>query len=146
MPYRHPGHVPLVDVLDDTFVRLPAAAVRARTGTSWTGWLPDLRLGVEQDRGAKGVRWVAASAAAPRLAGSAEVWLEPVPQGTVVHLYVRLDPVAPLVRGSSVRRARRLPDRVRRTWKRGLHDVTDQLAAEGAPVDEDVVEEGEWSR
>lgn len=142
MPYGHPGCVPLVDVLDDTFVRLPPAAVRALTASAWTGWLPDLRLGVEEDRGVKGVRWVASSATAPRLAGTAEVWLEPVPQGTVVHLYVRLDPEAPLVRGSALRRARRLPDRVRRTWKRGLHDVTDQLAAEGRPV----VEEGEWTR
>jgi hypothetical protein len=142
VPYRHPGHVPLVDVLDDTFVRLPAATVRARTGDSWTGWLPDLQLRVHEDRGVKGVRWVAASSSVPRLTGSAEVWLEPVPQGTVVHLYVRLDPDVRLARGTTLRRALRLPDRVRRTWKRGLHDVTDQLAAERVLVDE----HKEWSR
>mgnify|MGYP006873861716 CR=1 FL=1 len=35
--------------------------------------------------GAKGVRWVSTG----RLVGSMEIWLEPVPGGTLVHHYVR---------------------------------------------------------
>ena len=121
--------MPLVDVLDDTFVRRPTAVVRAATADRWPAWLPGLRLVPTVDRGPKGIRWTARS---DGLAGTAEVWLEPVPGGTVVHLYVRLDPVPglPARRGQVSRRARharRLPDRLRRTWKRDLHRWKDSL-------------------
>ncbi len=61
------------------------------------------------------------------MAGTAEVWLEPVEPGTVVHLYVRLEPS---VARAVDRHARRLPDRVRRTWKRGLNRSKDVLEGE----------------
>lgn len=134
------GSVPAVDVLDDTFVRAQVRDVLAGTRAGWSGWLPDLVLVVAQDRGAAGLRWVATTrarraAAAVTLRGTAEVWLEPVPGGTVVHLYVRLDlpPERGGAQGLRDRRGRgRLPDRVRRTWKRGLNQVKDQLEGEGA--------------
>ena len=63
--------------------------------------------------------------------------MEEVAGGTVAHLYVRLDPVAgdpgPADVGgvgrvrARARRARCLPDRLRRTWKRGLHAWKDSL-------------------
>ena len=118
--------------MDDTFLRAPRPEVRRGTWAAWTAWLPDLELVLAQDRGQEGVRWVAEtrSPRRPRFSGSAEVWLEEVPGGTLAHLYVRLDPVRldPLrldpsagPQGGTGRHARHLPDRVRRTWKRGLH-------------------------
>lgn len=122
----------MVDVLDDTFVRRGVGAVRAATAGLWPGWLPGLELVPVEDRGPKGVRWSAREGRGRRagrrggapLEGTAEVWLEPVPGGTVVHLYVRLDPP---VGDPAPRRARDLPDRLRRTWKRGLHRWKDSL-------------------
>ena len=118
--------MPAVDVTDDTFLRAPRAAVRRDTAEDWTGWLPDLELAVVQDRGEEGVRWRAGCRGADRCGGSAEVWLEDVPGGTVAHLYVRLDPSGSAAGAAGSgdqtgRHATHLPDRVRRTWKRGLH-------------------------
>ena len=125
--------------MDDTFLRAPRSEVRRGTSSSWITWLPDLHLVVSQDRGEEGVRWAATSRSpggASRshggawFSGSAEVWLEEVPGGTLAHLYVRLDPgrLDPVrldrtagQEGGTGRHARYLPDRVRRTWKRGLH-------------------------
>ncbi len=131
--------MPAVDVLDDTFVRAAPGVVLAATAGRWSGWLPDLDLVVREDRGLKGMRWDAVSRAssgssAP-LQGTAEVWLEPVGAGTVVHLYVRLDPVTgsspgPSPRGATGWRARDLPDHLRREWKRGLHRRKDELEGE----------------
>ncbi|WP_380168598.1 hypothetical protein [Jannaschia sp. R86511] len=126
--------MPLVDVLDDTFVRAGRAAVRHETGSLWGSWLPGLRLRVAEDRAEAGVRWSAVSRATARgssadLAGTAEVWLEAVPGGTVVHLYVRLDPA----RSGAARpgwRERRLPDRLRVGWKRGLNRSKDLMEGE----------------
>ena len=121
--------------MDETFLRAPRSEVRRGTSSGWAGWLPDLHLIVVQDRGEKGVRWAATSRSAGRarsvgrttrsvgsacLSGSAEVWLEEVPGGTLAHLYVRLDESTGQ-EGGTGRHARHLPDRVRRTWKRGLH-------------------------
>ena len=126
--------------MDDTFCRAPRQQVRSRTGASWASWLPDIDLTLQEDRGEQGVRWTARTTApgGVALAGSAEVWLEEVPGGTVAHLYVRLDPGPAPGRapgrgprlgraGEGARLARRLPDRVRRTWKRGLHAWKDSL-------------------
>jgi hypothetical protein len=125
--------VPDVDVLDDTFVRADRGAVRAQTGACWPGWLPALRLRLSEDRGDEGVRWLAEGADDPGLAGSAEVWLETVPGGTVVHLYVRLQQAGSVPRGHrGARHAHRLPDRIRRTWKRGLHRWKDQAEGQWA--------------
>lgn len=116
--------MPLVDVLDDTFVRARPVTMRERTGHLWPAWLPGLRLAVAEDRAELGTRWRATSTGALAATGSAEVWLETVPGGTVVHLYVRLGPAAASSPGHR-RRARRVQDRVRRTWKRELHRFKD---------------------
>lgn len=136
--------MPAVDVLDDTFVRAPRALVRRETAGRWAGWLPGLDLQVDEDRGDKGTRWLVTGCDRGDLAGTAEVWLEEVPGGTVAHLYVRLDPVPDPVavasaggRWTQARRdwdRRRLPDRVRRTWKRGLHGYKDGVERRGTPT------------
>jgi hypothetical protein len=129
-----------VDVVDDTFVRARPTQVRALTRDRWDGWLGgargvDLALSAPVERGAEGVRWTASAGTGrgrgrSRWSGTAEVWLEPAWGGTVVHLYVRLDPVdGAAVPGPPTqprpRHARVLPDRLRRAWKRGLVHAVD---------------------
>ncbi len=59
---------------------------------SWVRWWPDLDLRVTRDRGVKGEQWAVRGA----LAGSMEIWLEPVGEGTVLHWFLRADPRSPL--------------------------------------------------
>lgn len=115
----------LVDLVDETYVVVPPqrlAPVFADPRT-WAQWWPDLTLEVAEDRGPKGVRWRVSGS----LAGTGEVWLEPYRDGTVVHLYLRLDP-AP---GHDAGRGRRAADRLRRgfavDFKRRLNALKDEL-------------------
>jgi hypothetical protein len=105
---------PSVDVADETFLAVPPAVVAAEFADPqrWPRLWPDLRLAVVADRGVQGVRWTVSGA----LVGSMEVWLEPVLDGTVLHYYLRADPVgsdghphpAPPRRGAAEARRRRL--------------------------------------
>ena len=81
------GGVSALDVVDETFLAAPPAAVAARMAGErrWRDWWPDLRLTVVHDRGPQGVRWTVAGA----LRGTMEIWLEPVLDGTVLHLFLR---------------------------------------------------------
>jgi hypothetical protein len=111
------------DLADDTYVAAPPTAVaRAVAGPArWRDWWPDLRLSLQEDRGAEGLRWRVTGA----LTGTAEIWLEPVGDGTVVHFYLRT--------GLSDR-AR---ERRRLAWKRAVHGLKDELEAGravGTPV------------
>ena len=82
--------MPVVDLIDETFVVAAPAEVSAavhdpeRTKT----WWPDLDLTVFMDRGVDGVRWTVTGG----LVGTAEVWLEPFGDGTIVHVFLRCDP------------------------------------------------------
>lgn len=78
-----------VDVVDETFLAVPPQVVARAVAdpARWRRWWPDLALRVHHDRGAEGLRWTVAGA----LAGSMELWLEPVLDGTVVHYYLRAD-------------------------------------------------------
>lgn len=104
---------------DDTFMAVPPehVAVVVADSRQWARWWPDLRMRVTRDRGIEGVQWEVSGA----LHGTAEIWLEPVGDGTVVHFYLR----APMVE-----RARR-----RRTlaWKTDIHAVKDALEDGRAP-------------
>lgn len=114
------GHV---DIVDDTFVRAAPPAVRAALDAAGLPngepqrWPVEVRLAATEDRGAKGVRW----AAAGRITGRMEIWLEPVPEGTLVHHYVR----------GEARHRWRSPAWVAREhtigWKREVHAVKDSL-------------------
>lgn len=82
--------MPAVDLIDETFVvaapEVVAAAVR--DPRRLREWWPDLDLTVFQDRGVDGVRWTVTGA----LVGTAELWLEPFGDGTIVHVFLRCDP------------------------------------------------------
>ena len=90
------GDVPLLDVSDQSLV---ATAPDAVAGDPWGPcrvdlWLPGLGVAEVLDRGREGRLWRAwAVTAEVRWRGTAEVYLEPWHDSTVVHLYVRLDPV-----------------------------------------------------
>ncbi len=97
--------MPAVDVCDDTFVAVAPELVarHVAAGRPWQLGLRGLRLRTALDRGRAGRHWWAtARFARRRWAGTAELWLEPWQDGTLVHLYVRLDPWlrVPLLPGS----------------------------------------------
>ena len=83
--------MPSVDVMDQTFVAVPPRVLAAAFAdrAAWPRLWPDLGLQVFADRGTQGVRWTVTGA----LVGSMEIWLEPVLDGTVLHYFLRADPV-----------------------------------------------------
>ena len=105
--------MPLVDLIDETYVVAPRAvlAARLRRRELWRAWWPALDLVVFQDRGDAGVRWTVTGA----LVGTSEVWLEPVGDGTLVHYYLRADPTR---RGSATEPVAGSPGRLARLARR----------------------------
>jgi hypothetical protein len=81
--------VPAVDVIDETFLAVPASSVAAAFADqrAWRRFWPDLELSVYADRGAEGLRWTVRGA----LVGTMEVWLEPMLDGTILHYFLRAD-------------------------------------------------------
>lgn len=107
---------PVIDVVDETFVRAEPRAVRAaldEPGVLDRLW-PGLQREVAQDRGTKGVRWWARG----EVTGRVEIWLEEVPGGTIVHHFLR---------GEQRSGPRRWERRHRRRWKEGVHGIKDRL-------------------
>lgn len=102
-----------LDLLDETFVAAPPAAVARLVAdrTRWAGWWPGLALTVAEDRAAEGVRWLVAG----DLQGTMEVWVEPVLDGAVAHYYLRVGA---------------LSGRARRWWSRRAKVVLWQLKDE----------------
>lgn len=128
-----------MDLMDQSFVVADRAAIAraVRDPVRWRTWWPQLRLTVHEDRGEQGVRWVMSGA----LVGTAEVWLEPVRDGAVVHLFVKGDPTqrgsddAPM-EGSPRRRAKAAAQHaqdVQLAWKRAVAGLKDELEA-GRPL------------
>jgi hypothetical protein len=108
---------------DDTFVAAAPEEVAGLVADPgrWATWWPDLTMRVSRDRGQEGVQWLVAGA----LRGTAELWLEAVGDGTVVHFYLR----APMTGRDRRRRAL--------AWKRDVHALKDALEgprASGTPV------------
>ncbi|AHH95355.1 hypothetical protein GCM10010174_58680 [Kutzneria viridogrisea] len=85
--------VPALDLVDETFLVVPPAAVAAvfAEPANWPRFWPDLTLAVYADRGDEGLRWTVAGA----LVGTQEVWLEPMLDGTLLHYFLRADPPVP---------------------------------------------------
>nr|WP_042189510.1 hypothetical protein [Kibdelosporangium sp. MJ126-NF4] len=85
--------MPAVDVVDETFLAVPPAVVKAAFANRdrWRGMWPDLTLEVYADRGDEGLRWTVRGA----LTGTMEVWLEPMLDGTLLHYFLRADLPAP---------------------------------------------------
>ncbi|MEJ2870824.1 polyketide cyclase / dehydrase and lipid transport [Actinomycetospora sp. OC33-EN08] len=124
-----------LDVIDETFVLAEPAVVAAAFAdpADWPHRWPDLELHVFADRGAAGLRWSVTG----RWVGSAEVWCEPVGDGTVLHWFLRLDP-APGPDGGSARallRGPRGPAREALRRQRAAKAIAFELKArlEGGP-------------
>jgi hypothetical protein len=79
-----------IQIADETFVAAdPAAVGRAVADpASWRRWWPDLRLEVVEDRADKGLRWTVTGP----LAGTMEIWLEPVLDGVLLHYFMHAEP------------------------------------------------------
>ena len=127
--------MPLVDLMDETFVVAEPATVAARLRDPQLlrrAW-PGLDLVVFMDRGDAGIRWSVTG----ELVGSCEIWLEPFGDGVIVHYFLRADPTE---RGSRTepwsghsprqqRRAVRMAREHATHWKAVLHRVKDELEA-----------------
>lgn len=125
--------MPLLDVIDETYVVAPIESVRRALCDERAAavHVPGLALVCAEDRGVKGRRWELRG----DLRGTAEVWLEPVGDGVLVHAYVRADP-ARSRRFSCLRpgdQAAALRRRYARPLKRWVLSVKDQLEAGRLP-------------
>lgn len=131
--------MPLVDVIDETFVVAPPAVVAAavKEPAFWARVFPGLDLVVFEDRGDEGVRLTLTG----ELVGSNEFWVEPWGDGAVVHYYLRADPTR---RGSAtevvtgpprrvLRKAIKLRERHRTRLKAGVNEIKDRLEAGRPP-------------
>lgn len=124
--------MPIVDLVDETYVRAPPARLAAVfcDPATWRSWWPTLRLDLAEDRGREGVRWRVGG----ELTGTGEVWLEPYRDGTVVHFYLRVDPPDAPPPG---RRRQRLADRLRRehalAFKARINRLKDELEVVAPP-------------
>lgn len=78
-------------LIDETWIDRPpgAVAVQVADAGNWALWWPELELTVARDRGIKGMQWTVAG----RYRGTAEIWLEPMQGGVLLHHYLRLDVV-----------------------------------------------------
>ena len=131
--------MPLVDLIDETFVVADPAAVADALHDErlWLRLFPGLDLTVFQDRGEQGLRFTVTG----DLVGSSEFWVEPWGDGAIVHYYLRADltrpgsgtdPVTETGR-SVVRRAIRARTEHVHRLKAGLNDVKDRLEAGRLP-------------
>ena len=116
--------MPSIDIVCDDFVVAEPACVAARLGDAglWRAWWPELRLTPYDDRGPQGVRWTVAG----ELTGTAELWLEEVRDGVVVHWYLRADPTG---RGNP----RRLRDAYVAAYRDRLWAFKDEIEGGRAP-------------
>ncbi|MFN2626552.1 MAG: polyketide cyclase / dehydrase and lipid transport [Mycobacteriales bacterium] len=128
--------MPMVDLIDETFIVAPPDAVAAAVHDPalWRELWPDLELAVFEDRGVAGLRFTVCGA----LAGSNELWLEPWGDGVIVHYYCRADltrrgsatePVSGSPRALQ-RRGVRATQRHARAVKAGINALKDRLEAD----------------
>lgn len=131
--------MPVVDLVDETFIVAPPAALAAALAEQrrWRVWWPDLTLDIFMDRGEQGIRWSVTGA----LVGSCEVWLEPFGDGAIVHYYLRADPTVGDTSTARVLtdspRGRRAADRLRRRqalrWKRSVWSWKREMEGDRVP-------------
>jgi hypothetical protein len=128
--------VPRIDVIDSTWIpaRRASLARLIADPENWPGWWPDLPLVVAERRGENGVRWTVPTVrdgVAAGFTGSAEVWLQAMFDGTVAHLFLRLDPVRSVLRRPV---SRRCAVRVERFYRERTKQVFWQLADDADPA------------
>jgi hypothetical protein len=124
--------VATVDVVDETFLAVPPERLAAEFADpeGWRDLWPDLALRVFADRGPQGVRW---SVVGDAWRGSMEVWLEAVGDGTVLHYFLRVDPVGEaLTRRAATREAVRR-QRAAKAVAFGLKDRLEAGRPPGVP-------------
>lgn len=92
-----------LDLINETFIGAPAESLVTALcdERTWSEWFTDLSLHCFDDRGVHGKRWTVDGG----LVGTAEIWLEQIPAGTVVHAFLQADP-RPRTRRSRASRAR----------------------------------------
>lgn len=81
--------MPLLDIVDSTFIVAPAAELRAVLCDEARWHSMGLWVTCYEDRGSLGKRWTLDRT----LIGTAEVWLEEACGGVIVHCLVQADPV-----------------------------------------------------
>jgi hypothetical protein len=115
--------MPEVDVVDSTWIGVRPAVLAPIVAdpSNWRLWWPDLQLTVDQLRGPKGVRWIVAAGRGDTVAGSMEIWLESVDDGTVAHFFLRLEG-----RPQPLRQRARM--RLERTYRTAMKQVFWQLS------------------
>ena len=112
-----------VELGDETFIAADRRLVAEVVGDPdrWATWWPDLELQILRDRGDKGRQWVLTGS----IGGTAEIYLEPWHDGTVVHLFLRLH-----LPRNQPDTARGGPEHRRRLqWKQTVHRLKDELEA-----------------
>lgn len=119
--------MPLVDVIDETFVVAPPAVVAAelKAPETWRRLFPDLECAAYADRGDEGVRLTVTGA----LVGTSEFWVEAWGDGAIVHYYLRADPARVL----PAKKVLRVRERHRVRVKEGLNALKDRLEAGRPP-------------
>jgi ribosome-associated toxin RatA of RatAB toxin-antitoxin module len=119
--------MPSIDIACDDLVVAEPAYVAARLADRglWRAWWPGLELTPYEERGLEGVRWTVAG----ELVGTAELWLEPVRDGVVVHWYLRAEPPGRL----GVRRLRKLRASYVAGYRKQLWRFKDEMEQGRAP-------------
>ncbi|KAA1423519.1 polyketide cyclase / dehydrase and lipid transport [Mumia zhuanghuii] len=114
--------MPVVDVIDQTYVAVPPRQLLDAMcdESAWSTVLPGVRLRCFDDRGVLGRRWRVSGV----LDGTAEVWLEEMAEGTVVHVFLQADPTDG---STSVRARRRAGPAYHARLKRWVTHVRDSL-------------------
>jgi hypothetical protein len=117
-----------LELSDETFIAADRSVVAAVVAdpSRWPVWWPDLQLQVLRERGLKGGQWLVTGSPA----GTAEIYLEPWHDGTLLHLFLRLElPVG----GSSAGHLERAAQERTLSWKRTVTRLKDELEAGRAP-------------
>lgn len=92
--------MPLLDVIDQTFVVAGVDALRAQVCDERMWSTAGIVATVREDRGPLGVRWDVCGA----VRGTSEIWLQQAHGGVVVHLFLQADPVRPMSSSRAHRR------------------------------------------
>ncbi|APU16987.1 MULTISPECIES: hypothetical protein [Actinoalloteichus] len=123
----------VLDLADDTFLAVPPRVVSAEVADPAFAarYWPELNLRVYADRGIKGRCWTVSGP----VHGTMEIWLEPVLDGTVLHYYLRADPLGPdgRPRSPGVVALGRLARRWRVVGRRAALDLKCRLEAGRVP-------------